>query len=154
RRGQEVAHSVETVAASEAVTRMALAVNQGAPDYGAYLNDARSIADNQELDFLEFADAQGTIISSAQWPAKFGYKDSFLPSPAKAPKDAFLKQEELPAGVALGVFALRQNNVGDKSFYVIGGRRLDKDFLASIELPVGMRAMLYQNLTNGFSLQF
>jgi nitrogen fixation/metabolism regulation signal transduction histidine kinase len=37
---------------------------------------------------------------------------------------------------------------------VLGGRRIDKDFLASLELPAGMRAMFYQNFTTGFSLPF
>jgi two-component system nitrogen regulation sensor histidine kinase NtrY len=41
--------------------------------------------------------------------------------------------------------------VGDIPLYVIGGRRLDKDFIGSLELPVGMRAMLYRNLAKGFS---
>jgi signal transduction histidine kinase len=154
RRGQEVAHTAETIAASEAATRMALAVNQGPADYGAYLNEAKTIGDSQRLDFLEFTDDQGTIISSAQWPAKFGYKENLIPPPAGVPKDAFLKQEELPNGMALGIFALRQNKVGDKPLYVIGGRKLDKDFLASIELPAGMRTMFYQNLGSGFSSQY
>ena len=41
--------------------------------------------------------------------------------------------------------------VGDKPIFVIGGRRLDQDFMASLELPAGMRAMLYRNLAKGFS---
>src|ERR1700719_990914 len=75
RRGEEVAHRVENIAASEVTTRIALTLSHGAPDYGAYLNEARTIAGNQQLDFLEFVDSQGKIISSAQWPAKFGYKE-------------------------------------------------------------------------------
>jgi signal transduction histidine kinase len=150
RRGEEVAHRVETIAASESTTRMALALSHGLPDYGAYLNEAKTIADNQQLDFLEFIDSQGTIISSAQWPAKFGYKETLtLASPS-----AFLKQEELPDGAALGLFAVREVNLGEKPLFVIGGRRIDKDFLASLELPSGMRAMFYQNLGSGFSPQF
>src|SRR5271167_3264838 len=102
RRGEEVARRVETIAASESTTRMALALSHGLPDYGAYLNEAKTIADNQQLDFLEFIDSQGTIISSAQWPAKFGYKETLtLASPR--PRDAFLKQEELPDGAALAL---------------------------------------------------
>ncbi len=151
RRGQEVTHSVEVITGSEVATRMALAANRGTTDYGAYLNDAKTLGDNQRLDFLEITDDQGTILSSAQWPAKFGYKESSIPPPGGMPKDAFLKQEELPDGVALGIFALRQYKIGDKPLYVIGGRQLDKDFLASIELPAGMRTLLYQNLANGFS---
>jgi two-component system, NtrC family, nitrogen regulation sensor histidine kinase NtrY len=153
RRGEEVARRVETIAASEGATRMALAMSHGSPDYGAFLNEARTIAENQQLDFLEFIDSQGTIISSAQWPAKFGYKETLtLLSPI--PKGAFLKQEELPDGAALGLFAVREVSLGEKPFFVVGGRRIDKDFLASLELPAGMRAMFYQNLGNGFSPQF
>jgi len=153
RRGEEVVHRVETMASSEAATRMALKLSHGTPDYGAYLDEAKSLAENQQLDFLEFVDSQGTIISSAQSPATFGYKDNFaLTTPV--PKEAFLKQEELPDGAALGLSAVRQVNIGDRPLYVIGGRRLDKDFLASLELPTGMRAMLYRNLGNqGFSAQ-
>ena len=42
RRGDEVAHRVETIAASEAATRMALAVSRGSTDYSAFVNEAKS----------------------------------------------------------------------------------------------------------------
>jgi signal transduction histidine kinase len=150
RRGDEVAHRVETIAGSDAATRMALAVSRGSADYSAYVNEAKALADNQQLDFLEFVDSSGTILSSAQWPAKFGYKESSLPAGALSPA-AFLRQEELPDGVALSLSAIRRVEVGDKPIFVIGGRRLDQDFMASLELPSGMRAMLYRNLARGFS---
>jgi len=153
RRGEEVARRVGTIAGSEGTTRMALALSHGSPDYSAYLNEARSVADNQQLDFLEFVDGQGTIISSAQSPAKFGYKESLIPMSA-IPKDAFLKQEDLPDVAALGLFAVRELTLGEKPLFVVGGRRIDKDFLASLELPAGMRAMFYQNLGVGFSPLF
>jgi two-component system, NtrC family, nitrogen regulation sensor histidine kinase NtrY len=150
RRGEEVAHRVETIASDESVTRMALAVNRGPADYSAYVNEAKALADNQQLDFLEFVDSHGTILSSAQWPAKFGYKEGSLPG-ASSPRVAFLRQEELPDGAALSLSAIRQVPVGDNRLYVIGGRRLDKDFIGTLELPAGMRAMLYPNLGKGFS---
>lgn len=150
RRGEEVAHRVETIAGSETATRMALAVSRGSTDYSAYVNEAKALADNQQLDFLEFVDSSGTILSSAQWPAKFGYKEGSLP-PGAPPKGAFLRQEELPDGAALSLSAIRQVEVGDKPLYVMGGRRLDRDFMASLELPAGMRALLYRNLAKGFS---
>jgi signal transduction histidine kinase len=40
--------------------------------------------------------------------------------------------------------------VGEKNFYIIGGRRLDQNFLASLVLPTGMRALLYRNLEPNF----
>jgi two-component system nitrogen regulation sensor histidine kinase NtrY len=150
RRGDEVAHRVETVASSDAATRMALAASRGTTDYGTFVNDAKALADNQQLDFLEFVDKQGTILSSAQWPAKFGYKEHSLPR-GVPPTGAFLRQEELPDGAALGLSAMREVEVGDRPLWVIGGRRLDKEFLGSLELPAGMRALLYRNLTKGFS---
>jgi two-component system, NtrC family, nitrogen regulation sensor histidine kinase NtrY len=151
RRGEEVVQRVEAIARSDNAIRIALAINRGTPDYGAYLNEAKSLAQSQRLDFLEFVDSEGAVISSAQWPGKFGYKESALPS--SAPKEAFLRQEELPEGAALGLSAIRQIKVGDEPLYVIGGRRVDQEFLASLELPAGMRAMFYQNLAGGFSPQ-
>lgn len=149
RQGEDVVRRIGTIAAGDTATRLALSLSHGSPDYGTYLNEAKAIAENQQLDFLEFVDGQGTILSSAQWPAKFGYKDTFAMRPTS--KDAFLKREDLPDGAALGVFAIRQVSVGDKPLFVIGGRRLDRDFLERLEPPPGMRTMLYQNLENGFS---
>jgi signal transduction histidine kinase len=150
RRSAEVVRDVSAIASSEATTRILLALNHGAPDYGIFVNAAKNVASDQQLDFLEFVDSDWTILSSAQWPAKFGYKEAAFASP---PRDAFLRQEDLPDGAALGLSAIREVNVGDKRLYVIGGRRLDKDFLASLELPTGSRALLYQNVSGGFSPQ-
>ena len=153
-RGEDVVHRVEAIAASEPAVHMAVAVTRGAPDYGAYLSQAKSMAESQRLDFLEFVGSQGTIISSAHAPAKFGYKESALSLTEPISKEAYLKQEDVPDGAVLGLFATRAIAIGDQSLYVIGGRRLDKDFLASLELPSGMRAMLYQNFAPMFSPQF
>ena len=51
--------------------------------------------------------------------------------------------EELPDGVALSLSVVRMLPVGAKNFYIIGGRRLDQNFLASLVLPAGMRTLLY-----------
>ena len=153
RKGDEVVRRVRAIAGSDPATKMALAVNRGSPDYGAYLTEARTIADEQQLDFLEFVDDQATIISSAQWPAKFGYKENALPA-SPLPIGAFLRREEVPDGTALALAAISEVRLGDKRLYVIGGQNLDRNFLASFELPPGMRAMLYQNVTSGFAPQF
>ena len=78
------------------------AASRGSPDYGAFLNVAKNIAADQQLDFLEFVDSEGTIISSAQWPAKFGYPE---PTFRADVPEAFLQQETLPEGAALGLSA-------------------------------------------------
>lgn len=151
RRGGEVARRVQSIAGGEAAARMAAAAGNAPPDYGAFVNDARAIANDQQLDFLEFVDSQGTILSSAQWPAKFGYKESTFSTGVTT--EAVLRQQETPEGMALGMCALSRVSGGDIPVYVLGGQRLDKDFLASLQVPAGMRVLFYQNLENGFSPQ-
>ena len=149
--GEDVERRVEAIASSEAVTRMALALNHATADAGPYFELAKSLAENHQLDFLEFVDSQGTIISSAQWPAKFGYPEgAFASFPASA-QGAFLRQEELQEGTALGLFAVRRTHAGEHPVYVAGGRRLDRTFLSGLDLPAGMRVLLYQNRGEHFS---
>jgi two-component system nitrogen regulation sensor histidine kinase NtrY len=144
RRGDEVSRRIQAITATSESSRIAVAAARPAPDYSVFLDDAQTIAETQQLDFLEFADDRGTIISSAQWPAKFGYKEPLVtPSPSA---DPFLKEEETPAGPALGLFAIRTLAAGERKLYVIGGIRLDKTFLGSLELPAGMRVLLYENV--------
>ena len=71
RQGEDIARRVETVASSDAVSRMAVTLNATATDSAGYLDLAKSMADSHQLDFLELVDEHGTIISSAEWPAKF-----------------------------------------------------------------------------------
>ncbi len=155
RRGLEVAREVESVAASETVQHIALEMNRGATDSGEYVSEARTLAGQQRLDFLELVDDRGAILSSAQWQAKFGYPEAAIPqatppqatTPAPAvPAGAFLKREELPDGATLGLFAVRVARVGEQPLYVIGGERLDQGFLATLDIPAGTRVLLYQNL--------
>jgi signal transduction histidine kinase len=155
RRGQDVTRRVESIAESEAANRIATALSRNPSDLGGFLNEAKSMADEQQLDFLEFVDSSDTIISSAQRPAQFGYKENSLPNLAELmSKAAFLRREELPDATVLGLTAVRAVTIGDKPLYVVGGRKLDKTFLASLNLPTGMRVMLYQNFSPAFSPQF
>lgn len=149
RRGQDLEKRMQAIASSDTATRIATAINRGSPDYASYLNDAKNLAENQQLDFLEFVDKDGTIISSAQAPAAFGYKETLVTA-TSLPKNAFLRKENLSEAPALGLSAARTVTIGEMPLYVIGGKKLDKEFLASLELPAGMRAMLYQNFTAGF----
>src|ERR1039457_6016003 len=72
RRGLEVTRKVESVAASEAVQHIALEMNRGTTDAGEYVTEARSLAGQQQLDFLELVDYRGAILSSAQWQGEYG----------------------------------------------------------------------------------
>ncbi len=152
RRSEDVARRVEQIANSEAASRMAVALNRKPADSGPYFELAKAMAENSQLDFLEFVEKDGTIVSSAQWPSKFGYPETGISSFADAAgKDAFLKQEELQDETELGLFAVRETQAGDRPVYVIGGRRLDTDFLSGLDLPAEMHALLYQNRGDHFS---
>jgi signal transduction histidine kinase len=150
-RGEEVVHQVENIANAEITLRMALDLARANADPSLYVHDATGAAQDHGLDFVEFVNADGTLISSAQYPARVGYKTDWVTG-AKDWKDstAFLKKEELPDGVALSLTVVRTLPVGDKNFYIIGGRRLDQNFLASLVLPAGMRTLLYRNVEPGF----
>lgn len=146
RQGEDVARRVETIAASEAATRIASKLNHPQADSGPYFELAKATAESSQLDFLEFVQSDGTIISSAQWPAKFGYPEDAIGNfPGEADEEAFLRQEEMQDGTALGLFVVRATRIGEHPVYVIGGRRLDRTFLSGLDMPTGMRALLYQN---------
>jgi len=154
----EVVRKVESVAASETVQHIALDVNRVPNNSGQYVGEASTLSSQQQLDFLELVDYRGTILSSAQWQAKFGYPEAAIPqatnpqmanlpsAPPALPAGAFLKREELPDGPTLGLFAIRAARVGEQPLYVIGGERLDQGFLSTLDIPAGTRVLLYQNL--------
>jgi signal transduction histidine kinase len=154
RQGEDVARRIDAIAGSEAASRMAVALNRAPADSGPYFELAKAVAENRQLDFLEFVESDGTIVSSAQWPAKFGYLEVAVDTfSAAASQAAFLKLENLQDGTTLGLFAVRATRAGENPVYVIGGRRLDQRFLSQLDESPGMRAMLYQNRGDHFSAQ-
>ena len=154
RRGDEVSRRVAAIAAGDAALRMAADLGRPAADPAPYVNEAASLAAMHQLDFLELIAADGSIVSSSQWPARFGYKEEWITAPADwNAQSAFLKREDLPDGSALALIAVRQVHAGDSVLYVAGGARLDRSFLSTLSLPSGMRAMLYLGAASAFSPQ-
>jgi two-component system nitrogen regulation sensor histidine kinase NtrY len=138
---------VEGIADSAAAREIAIS-----PDPSAYLPEAGTLASTNRLDLLELVAGDGAIVSSAQWQARFGYKEEWLLSaPEWQSSPAFLKREELPDAVTLALVAVRTVAVGDMKLYVAGGRVLDREFIESLVAPEGMRVLLYRNLAPAFS---
>jgi signal transduction histidine kinase len=150
-RGEEVVRQVENIANAEITLRMALDLARPNADQSLYVHDGTGAAQDHGLDFVQFVNSDGTLISSAQYPSRVGYKNEWVTGKNWRDSYAFLNKEELPDSVALSLTAVRTLPVGDKNFYIIGGRRLDQNFLASLVLPAGMRTLLYQNLEPGFA---
>ena len=144
-RSAEVAATVDRIAGSERVRAMAFELAQSV-DASTYLNEAQTLAQDAQLDFLEVVGPDGNVVSSAQWPARFGY-----PAPAAtAAQAAFLKREDLPDGTsALGIFAVRANprseSPAGQPVRLIGGKRLDQSFLADLPVAPGMQIGLYSD---------
>jgi two-component system, NtrC family, nitrogen regulation sensor histidine kinase NtrY len=150
-RGDEIAHRVQSIADAEATLRMAMDLNRPQADASQYYNDAHAIAQSLQLDFLDIVADDGALISSSEWPARFGYKTDWVTGePDWNSKGAFLRRVDTPDSVDLGMLAVRTVRVADKRLFLIGGQRLDQNFLGTLVLPEGMRALLYRNLEEGF----
>ena len=145
-----VASKVEGVSNADLTLKMAIDQTKPDPDLSLYVRDASGAAQEHGLDFMEFVIADGTLISSAEYPARVGYKETWVTSIKDwNGSEAFLRRVELPNEVAVSLTAVRtQPNVA-KPFYTIGGRRLNENFLASLVAPAGLRALLYLNLESG-----
>lgn len=146
--GEGVAITTAAIARSRQVNDMALALAGSAGDPAAYLNLAPSLATEQQLDYLELLDQNGTIISSAQWPARFGAREQWVAEVANWNKEpAFWQYQETPQGNKLGQIAVREISEGDRKFYVVAGRSVDSS-LGSLVLPEGTRWLLWQPNSN------
>jgi signal transduction histidine kinase len=144
RQGAEVARRIEAVANSDAVQHLALNLS----DTSSYFTEAQILAQEQSLDFLELVGPDQTIISSAEWPARFGYKEDWLAPPVDwKSQGVFLKKEDLADGDALGLITVRTVKAGGGTLYVSGGWRLDQKFLDSLPGAEGMRVLLSRQPT-------
>ena len=147
RRGDEVVRAVNGIAASDAAVNVAVS-----SDPATYYNEAPGLAAAQGLDLLELVAGDGAIISSAEWPARFGYKEDWLAGTTGwKGRGAFLRREELADGVTLALAAVGEARAGDRRLYVAGGQRLDREFLSTLVLPEGMRVLLYRNFDASLS---
>lgn len=139
--GDDVVRRVSAAAASDSVRRIAL--DSARAKSGAYIGEAAQLITTHGLDFLDLVTADGSIISSAEFPARFGYRDEWATSLGKlAGSGASLRRQELPNGSVLGIFAVRAVPGGEQPLYVIGGLRLDPQFINALAMPADSSAEL------------
>jgi two-component system nitrogen regulation sensor histidine kinase NtrY len=151
-RGNQIVQQVKNIADAEITMKVALDLATRTLDQSIFFHDANGAAQDHNLDFVEFVSWDGTLISSAQYPSRVGHKNDWVTSKKDWNESgAFLKREELPDGVELSLTAVRSLSGGnDKYLYIIGGQRMDQNFLSTLVLPSGMRALLYRNLDTAF----
>ena len=99
RRGQEIVRAVNAIAESEEATNLAM--------YGAVYESAAKLAAGHGLALLELVAPDGKIVSSAEWPARFDYREDWITAPVDwKQRGFFLRREELPQGVGLSLVAV------------------------------------------------
>jgi two-component system nitrogen regulation sensor histidine kinase NtrY len=146
--GEEITRGVDAVAASENMLRTVLELSGGA-DPAIYVSEASGYATAQRLDFLDLLAPDGTIISSAHWPARFGYKQRwFLDQSAPIPQQPFLQHIETAEGNTLAMLCIRTIHAHGGTYYLVGGRKLDA-VLPALSTPAGLRASIYSSPDNG-----
>jgi two-component system, NtrC family, nitrogen regulation sensor histidine kinase NtrY len=120
RRGDEVAHRVDRMAKDERVVRMAYDLAHGG-DPAPYLTEASTLAQEYELDYLELVQPDGSIVSSAQWPAHFGYRE---PAIANVSLPTFLKEEVLGQDrTETGLFVVQAVPGTESALDIVAGER-------------------------------
>jgi two-component system nitrogen regulation sensor histidine kinase NtrY len=131
-RGAELSRRVERVASSAAIEQ----IISGTAEY----DRAQTEAQAQSLDFLDVVRPDLTIVSSAHWPAKFGYKNDWQISPEdwKSTR-AFLSRIPMPEGNAIALVCIASRGES----LIVGGRRLNPELLKSLGIAPGMRALLW-----------
>jgi nitrogen fixation/metabolism regulation signal transduction histidine kinase len=117
-RGQELERRVSEIASSDVVLKLAVDAN-----VAAHVDDAAELARNSNLDYLEMLRSDGTIISSAHWPARYGYKELGVPLNASQP---FVGTIETQSGHAKAIIAVRRASVSGSTVFVIAGTQLLK----------------------------
>jgi signal transduction histidine kinase len=142
-RSREVTRRLDAIATSETVRQLAVDLARPGADAAVYHDVAGLLAEEQSLDFLEILDREAFIVSSAHYPARFGYRKAWVAASVDwRSRGAFVDIEETADGQATALIAVRAVTVAGPPVYLAGGRRLDKEFLDSIPLPPGISADL------------
>ena len=127
-RSDDVVHRVQGIADAEGTVRMAIDLSRPKGDVSVYVNDAAGVAKAHQLDFLDFISNDGSIISSAEWPARFGYKIDWVLQPEDwVARGSFLMKADTQEGPALALMSVSRVRVGDKDLYIVGGERLGRN---------------------------
>jgi len=145
-RGAALAARVQSAAELPVALRAAVEATSSAPDMSLLVNTAQELADAEGLDFADLVQPDLTIISSAHWPARFGYKDDwFAVLDGPGATEPFLTRIPSPDGSTLALAVVRSIHAGSKTLYVAGGRKLDREYLASLISTPGTRMMLWNS---------
>jgi two-component system, NtrC family, nitrogen regulation sensor histidine kinase NtrY len=138
RQGQEVTTDLDRLARTERMQRIAFEVARGG-DTSQLVSEAAPLAQEYGFDFLDIVASDGTIISSAEWPAHFGYKLQ-LPSAVSTPA---LHAFELPTSTAIGLASSQKLATPEGSMYLVAGRAIGVALLKNFVVGQGSYLWFY-----------
>src|SRR5438270_12890110 len=151
--GQSVSLRAAAIARSQSLRNVALSLSAPGGDPAPYVNLAASLAAEQQLDYLEILSQDGTIISSAQWPARFGVRLPWVDEVRDWNRQpAFLENQETPRGRELALISVRTLAAADRRFLVVAGQRIDSSFLRGLVLSEDTRLLLWRPSRSGGEL--
>lgn len=130
RTGEELTRVAGELATSDPVQRIA-----ADSDPFAHVDDAAALARGRGLEFLELLRPDGTIISSAHWPARYGYKSS-LPLGREG---AFVGHIDTSRGDQLAMIAVRRGT----GIVVVAGSGIPQS-LGKLRLPSNVRLWIFE----------
>jgi len=143
--GEEIARGVDRLVASEGFQRLAVELGRHQGEFGVFVNEAPQLASAYNLNVLDLVATDGTLISSAEWPARFGYQHPLAARVTGGDAGPVFQRVDLPHESMLAIVVIRRVNAGPRPVHIVGGRLIDQRFFLSFTLPDGVRAMLYRN---------
>ena len=130
RTGEELQRVAGEAATSDAIQRVI-----ADPDPFTHVDDAAALARARGLEFLELLRPDGTVISSAHWPARYGYKSSVPLGRA----GAFVGHIETATGEQLVILAVHRST----SIVVVTGSSIPRS-LAKLKLPSDVSLWMFE----------
>lgn len=148
--GAAVGAAVARAGSSTLLTRIAAEASRPEPDFATFYTDAQLLAENAGLPFLDITREDLTILSSAHWPVRFGYKNDWAKCSACRPNEPFLTMIPLPDGTtAMALTALERQG----GLLLIGAKRLDAAFMQALGEAPGVRTLLWVGPQECFSAE-
>ena len=94
--GDEISSRVDRLVASESFQRLAGELGRHQGEFGPFVNEAPQLASAHNMDVLDLVAQDGTLISSAGWPARFGYAHPFAAEVTSRDAGPVFQRVDLP----------------------------------------------------------
>ncbi len=138
----DVTDRLARAAASPRLEERLRAANREASSNAEWVDLAAQLAADVGLDLLALVDSAGRTLSSAHWPARFGYPDPTVTALADRAGAAVFTIEPTREGPVLALAAGRRVSLGRVDVVVAGGRAVGQRFVDRLAEATGAAVAL------------